>query len=790
MKKLFPLVKILLGWPISLLALIFIFRTITAQKGSISLSLQEVNLPIFFFGLLVLLLYFFLRSFFWQQILKEKGYELPVREIAWLFASSELKRYAPGKIWSFLGRAMLFSKQGVKNKDVFSGLLIEAGFQVVSSILLSIIALPLLGQTIPFFQFLLNPFVFIVNLVLIIIATLIFIFSSALLKKFNLKLLWHILPDFSPSVNLRLLVISLAFTFLFGLGTYATILAITPLTGSSIEWIAFFVFAFLVGYLSFVTPMGLGVREGVITIGLSKAISIAAAGFASIYSRIIFILAELIFLAVALFFFNIKTLSLRKTFAWLNLSKYYLLLFALIFTYVIYFTTASFLRHENFYSGRYDLGNMDQTVWNTFHGRIFQANNDYGAISSRLSAHADLLLVLLSPSYFLWEDPRMLLFLQTLILALGAVFIFLLTQKIVGNKTIGILFSFAYLINPHIQHANLYDFHAVAFATTFLLGAFYFLIQKKYLWFLVFAILAGLTKEQLWLIVALFGVYIFVFFKKRLFGAILIFTSLCIFYLLIWQVIPSFRETPHFALSYYSDFGDSPAEIIKNTVLSPQKVAGTLFASDRIEYMRRLFSPLGFLSLASPLYILFALPDLLINLLSNNPNLRQIYYHYASVITPFAFIAAIYGFKNLQKKIPIMFLGVYLLAFALLSASSFGPLPEAKNPNIIMFVNPQPKKEVIKKVISQIPKEYTVAATNNLGAHLSQRQRLYTIPEGIDQADILIFLLNDGFAQPSLEAQKEMVEKLGRNPDYEELFRKDDFFLFKKKGVQFFLALD
>ncbi|MBI1982477.1 MAG: DUF2079 domain-containing protein [Candidatus Levybacteria bacterium] len=790
MNRLLPLIKLFLGWPISLLALIFIFRLIIAKGEIVFPNISEINFPLFFLGILILLFYFFLRSFFWQQILKEKGYKIPFTEVAWLWAASEFKRYAPGKIWLFLGRAMLFSRYGIKNKDIFAALFIEVSFLVLSSILLSLFSLPLIIKVIPFFQFMSDPLIFFLLLFLIAVGTLLFIFNARFAKKINLKSPLYILPDFPPNVNVRLLLISLIFMSLFGLGVYITILAVVPFPGTPIGWTSFFVFAFLIGYLSFVTPMGLGIREGAITLGLSKFIMPAAAGMLSIYSRIILIFVEFIFLAFAFFFSRSKKLFFQKSLNWLQAHKSQVILIFFIFLYIIYFTTASFLRHENFYSGRYDLGNMDQVVWNTSQGRIFQASSDENgglAAVSRLSAHADFILILISPLYLLWSDPRMLLFLQTLILALGAVFVFLLAKKITGREGVGLLFSVLYLLNPHIQHANLYDFHAVTFATTFLLGAFYFLIEKKYGWFLLLAILSGLAKEQIWLIIALFGAYIFVFAKKRLFGTAVFLTSLGLFYFLIWQIMPNARGAQHFALSYYSDFGDSPTMIVKNVLFSPDKIFETLLLPDRRDYLYQLFLPLGFLPFLSPLSLLFALPDILIKLLSSNANLRQIYYHYTAVITPFLFIGAIFGIKNLQRmfpKLPLLFYSLCLILTTLYAAYSFGPLPWAKNPNIDMFIKPQPNREIIKNLLPKIPNKYSVAATNNLGSHLSSREKIFTIPVGVDKADILVFLLNDTFAQPSLKAQKEMAEKLKDDKDYVLVFEKDDFVVFKKQGVE------
>lgn len=176
-----------------------------------------------------------------------------------------------------------------------------------------------------------------------------------------------------------------------------------------------------------------------------------------------------------------------------------------IVVFSIYFTLVSFLRYTNFYAGKFDLGNMSQTVWNTLHGRIFLLTDPNGTETvSRLATHADFILILLAPFYALWSDPRMLLLIQVVLTALGAIFVYLLGQEIVKNKNISLIFALLYLLNPSVQRTIIYDFHAVVLATTFFLGAFYFLIKKKYIWFLVFGILAAITKEQVWLTLSFF----------------------------------------------------------------------------------------------------------------------------------------------------------------------------------------------------------------------------------------------------------------------------------------------
>ncbi len=472
----------------------------------------------------------------------------------------------------------------------------------------------------------------------------------------------------------------------------------------------------------------------------------------------------------------------------LNLIKSHeFILTVLICIYILYFITASFLRYDNFYTGRFDLGNMDQTVWNTINGRIFQTSSDNGDMISRLSSHADFMLILISPFYLLWSHPKMLLIIQSFVLGLGGIFVFLIAKEILKNKTFALIFSFSYLFNPLLQFTNLYDFHAVTLATTLLLASFYFLIKQKYFFLTIFLILSGLTKEQVWVIVSIFGFPLL--FKKqvkvKILGLVIIALPIAIFGYLVWYAIPQNLGKEHFALSYFSDFGDSPTEVIKNVFLSPQKIISTIFEGHQLGYLKQVFMPLGFLSLLSPLYLIFAIPDLLIDLLSNNSQLYQIYYQYTATITPFVFISAIFATKKFLKWFPRMkiHLAIYLIFFAFLTAFSYGPLIGAKNPNDDMFTKPEKNKEAIENFLSTIPSHYTVAATNNLGSHLSQREIIYTIPIGVDKADIVLFLFSSSSWPSSLEDQRKIAKDMLLNKNYIEVFNKGDFIVFKKRTI-------
>lgn len=786
--------KFFIGWPVSILAIFFIVRITSTHISDITSVLGRTNPILLLLSLLAFVIYFFVRAAIWKYILDAHGHNLPFRDVSFLWSSSEIKRYLPGNIWSYLAKGLAFHERQVPKDALIASFFTEAQVVLLGCLLVTLFSLPFITYMFyPPLEYLLWTFP--LGYFLGIFLAIVYIFAkffSSYLRLDERKYIRFIIPQHSPKTNTVLLLWSLLSCFFYGLGTYLLVFAFVFLNIQYVwGFIGFFVATFFLGYVSILTPMGLGVREGALILGLSRIMSSSIATSISIFARLIFILSEVIALVVTFLWFK-QTPFFEKVAEFIGKHKQMILLSLFVIIYIAYFTLASFLRYENFYTGRFDLGNMDQTVWNTMRGRIFQFTDPDGVdIISRLSFHADFLLVLLAPFYYIWSDPNMLLLLQSVVSGLGAVFVYAISQKVLQNKNLSLVFGGIFLLNPGLQYANLYDFHAVTFATTFLLATFYFMIDKKYSLFILFAILSGLCKEQIWLIIALFGFYIFLWQKKRIFGSLVILASFSIFYYLLWYAIPHTRGKTHFALAYYSDFSasqaGSPTDVIKSILFSPGKVITIIFTNGRIEFLKQLFIPVGFLSFLAPLLLIFIGPDMVINLLSNNSQLHQLYYQYTATITPFVFIAGVYGAKQLQKSwfVPSFLLSIYLIIMTVYSAYTFGPLPGAKNPNITMFTKPQPEKDAINRFLARIPKRYSVASTNNIGSHLSHRQRIYTVPFGVDQADVIAFLV-DPYTMPLMSEQKiqrQLIEKIRNDKRYKVVIEKGYFIVFQKQNL-------
>ncbi len=307
------------------------------------------------------------------------------------------------------------------------------------------------------------------------------------------------------------------------------------------------------------------------------------------------------------------------------------------------------LRYETFKATAFDLGNMDQVLWNTLHGRLFQFTNqaiDWYGPPTRLAIHFEPIILPLSLLYSFGADPRILLVFQTLVLASGSLPVFLLTRKIIPQwPLLAALMATAYLLMPALIGLNIFDFHPVALATPLLLYALLALEYKHYAWFLVACVLAACTKEDVPLAIAMLGILVIWKYKLPRLGLTLLIGGS------LWSLIAFKIIIPHFypgvqANNFwyrYEELGSSPLAAILNLFVRPWVFFSLFFTIDRLYYLLSLVRTTGFLPLLAPEWLLPTLPSLAVNLLSTDPLLYSGVYHYNAAIIPFVMMAAIQG---------------------------------------------------------------------------------------------------------------------------------------------------
>ncbi len=350
-------------------------------------------------------------------------------------------------------------------------------------------------------------------------------------------------------------------------------------------------------------------------------------------------------------------MKLRKWFdlraqVWLSLA----LLALVMIVYSLEMSHQALLRYDTFQATAFDLGNMDQVIWNTIHGRLFQFTNqaiDWYGPPIRLAIHFEPIILPLSLLYAFHADPRILLVFQTLTLVSGALPVYLLTRKIIPAwPLLAALMATAYLLSPALLGLNIFDFHPVAIATPLLLYALLALEHARYRWFVACCVLAACCKEDVPLAIAMLGLLVAWKYRQPRLGLALFVGGI------LWSVIAFKVIIPHFypglqANNFwyrYEELGSSPGQAILNLFIRPWIFFGLFFTVGRIWYLAGLVRSTGFLSLLAPEWLIPILPSLAVNLLSTDPLLYSGVYHYNATIIPFVMIAAIHGTRRLLER--------------------------------------------------------------------------------------------------------------------------------------------
>lgn len=226
----------------------------------------------------------------WKQVLdrfEHRRVGLGVLMRIWF--ASNLARYIPGKIWQFVGAAELARAAGLSRVVVLSSMVVHVGFSLLSAAAVSAVALaawdavPLPGLPLAVLAaaslFLVHPRV--INAALRLVPRA---FHDDVLR-------WN----GSWGDGLVLLGLSVLSWVLYGLAFALFVDAIVPIEAAALlPLMGVNALSFLAGYVVFLAPAGLGVREGAMAGLLRPFAPAGVAAVLALVSRLWTIAAELL----------------------------------------------------------------------------------------------------------------------------------------------------------------------------------------------------------------------------------------------------------------------------------------------------------------------------------------------------------------------------------------------------------------------------------------------------------------------------------------------------------------
>lgn len=412
----------------------------------------------------------------------------------------------------------------------------------------------------------------------------------------------------------------------------------------------------------------------------------------------------------------------------------------LVLLYGALFGWLSLAQYWAFESHALDLGNMAQAAWNTVHGHPFAFTNmrlpyqiEAWNTTSRLSFHVEALFPVISLVYLFGARPESLLILQTAALALGAVPTYLLARDVLRSGFLGVAFALAYLLIPTLEGMNLYEFHPVALATPLLIAAFLFAYHRRYLPYAFCALAAMGTKEEIGLVVAMYGVYIILFNRDREMGmaSVLVGVGWSLFAALVIE--HHFRHGAtlsyvHTRYPYLVQGGRHGVRGVVYALSHPDWIGQYVLIGPKLSYLIRLLAPMAFLALLAPWLLLLGLPTFLINGLSADFHMYSGLGDNSAELVAVVTVSSIMGARNLLRILPAApslsraTLGTVLLVFALWDQRVWGFTPLGTR-----YHTPAAgtHTEVQQQFVTMIPASVPVSTQDQLDPHLASRRYLY-----------------------------------------------------------------
>ena len=362
----------------------------------------------------------------------------------------------------------------------------------------------------------------------------------------------------------------------------------------------------------------------------------------------------------------------------------------------------------------------------------------------------------------------------------GAWFVYRLGLRLL-DADFALTLAFAYLLYPALLFVALFEFHPVALAVFFLLGALEAFERQSLRPFLIFLCLALACQEDVSLVVAALGIYGLLRRRPLAWSLVPLGLGAGLFSLSALFLMPRWNPgTVNFWL-LYSHLGQGFSEILGFVLTHPLRTFSMMVeGTARKVFIINLLVPLGFLPLLDPKSFLLTFPSFFEQLLSRRGFQNMLYFHYTALLIPFLFFAALHGLRVLLRMpfiaVKRTLLQILLISLALLSTvttGSFGTLQGTLRETRSGLLDAKRQQ-----LVQSIPADASVVTTFEFLPRLTNRLHLYSlhhicigrytlsrktydIPQGIDR---LLVDFNDpltiSFIDGSENADKRLAQFL------------------------------
>jgi uncharacterized membrane protein len=429
--------------------------------------------------------------------------------------------------------------------------------------------------------------------------------------------------------------------------------------------------------------------------------------------------------------------------------------------YATYFSYFTLRNHYRVGTAALDLGLEDNLVWNAVHwGPLFKSSPLGGPAVSHGGYHQTYFAYVIGLPYRLWPDARALLVIQAVVAAAAAVPLYFLGQKRLSRASAALV-AVLYLLYAPLHGANLYDFHYLLLAPFFLWTTLNLLESGRYVWGAIAVLFTLSIREDVAALLAFIGAYLVLTGTRPRAGVVVAAVGGAYFVALKLFVMPRFLGGSEAFIEMFRELvpeGDRGyGGVLKTFIGNPGFTMGALLERDKLLYVLQILAPLAYLPLRRPIGLLCIAPGFLFTLLSTKYlPLIQPTFQYTTYWTVFLFIGVVDNLgwmRTLERsaedgiKWHASRIAWTLAVVASMVATSyqFGAVLQQHTARggFGPFRFDLKKEDTrhhrdVYSLISQVPKDARIVASETIVPHVSQRKNSYTLRTGIHDAEYLL----------------------------------------------------
>ena len=426
--------------------------------------------------------------------------------------------------------------------------------------------------------------------------------------------------------------------------------------------------------------------------------------------------------------------------------------------YALFFSFYTVQWHHKIRTGNFDLGINNNLMFGGLHGAFLESRIVFPKDPAKyLANHAKIGTYAFLPIYALFPRAETLLVLQSTLLGLGSLPLFLFARKRIGEWLAAIV-ALCYLCYYPMHAANFYEVNHIPIAAPFIVATVWALDARRWVWFAVCFLLGSLMREDIPIGMAVIGTFLLLSGYRPWIGLGMAVVSTLWFAFLRFYVMDQAGDWwfPDMYKELFAPGEKGFSSVLKTLITNPFFVLWKIIEKEKLWYLMHLFVPLAFLPVRR-WWLWFAfVPGGLMTLLATNYKPLTMYsFQYVMHWTPYLFLALVLMLEVLGKiagdgRVRQLAAATALAFATLVTTYNAGAFPRRNtlragyNAADFTYSDEERKRYAqLRELIALIPPEASLATTERVGVHASSRKVFYSLRRGHYRADYLLAAANE-----------------------------------------------